>query len=39
MLKLAGVDIEKEKEMTDYNGMSFPFGPKILLDPTFAITF
>ena len=28
-----------ETEKTDYNGMSFAFGPKILLDPTFAITF
>ena len=38
MLKLAGVEIDNETEKTDYNGMSFPFGPKILLDPTFGIT-
>jgi hypothetical protein len=39
MFKIAGVEIETETEKTDYNGMSFAFGPKILLDPTFAITF
>ena len=39
MLKLAGVEVETETEKTNYNGMSFSFGPKILLDPTFAITF
>jgi len=39
MLEIAGVNIEKETEKTDFNGMAFAFGPKILLDPTFAITF
>lgn len=39
MLEIAGVNVERETEKTDFNGMSFAFGPKILLDPTFAITF
>lgn len=39
MLQLAGVDVELETAKTDFNGMSFAFGPKVLLDPTFAITF
>jgi len=39
MLAIAGIEIEKETEKTDYNGMAFAFGPKILLDPTFALTF
>ena len=39
MLKIAGVDLTLETEKKDYNGMAFAFGPKILLDPTFAITY
>jgi len=39
MLELAGVQIDYETEKTDYNGMQFAFGPKVLLDPMFAITF
>ena len=39
MLKIAGVDLALETEKKDYNGMAFAFGPKILLDPTFAITY
>ena len=39
MLETAGIEIERETVKTDYNGMSFAFGPKILLDPTFALTF
>jgi hypothetical protein len=38
MLKIAGVDIDINTDKTDYNGMTFAFGPKILLDPLFAIT-
>ena len=38
MLKIAGVDIDINIDKTDYNGMTFAFGPKILLDPLFAIT-
>ena len=36
MLKLAGVEIDEEKDVSE--GLKFPFGPKILMDPTFAIT-
>lgn len=39
MLETAGVDIEIESEAADYNGMSFAFGPKILLDPQFCLTY
>jgi hypothetical protein len=39
MLTLAGVEIEYQTEKTDYQGVEIAFGPKILLDPTFAITF
>jgi nucleoside-diphosphate kinase len=35
----AGVDIEQHNDKQDFNGMQFAFGPKILMDPTFAITF
>jgi len=33
VLGIAGVNVECETEKTDYNGMCFAFGPKILLDP------
>jgi UDP-sugar pyrophosphorylase len=36
--KIAGVKIEKDTELVDYSGIKLAFGPKILLDPTFAIT-
>lgn len=36
---MAGVDLETERQKTDYNGQVFAFGPKILMDPMFAITF
>lgn len=36
MLKLAGVEIDEEEDVSE--GMQFPFGQKILMDPTFAIT-
>lgn len=39
MLRLAGVEIEENLMKTNYNGMDFAYGPKILLDPMFAITF
>jgi UDP-sugar pyrophosphorylase len=38
MLHIAGVDIDFQKQKVDYNGMQFAFGPKILMDPMFAIT-
>ncbi len=31
--------IEMETQLTDYSGTKIAFGPKILMDPTFAITF
>ena len=39
MLKLAGVDVDFETLKTYYSGVKLAFGPKILIDPTFAITF
>ena len=36
---MIGVDIEKNTSTTEYGGMPLAFGPKILLDPTFGITF
>jgi UDP-sugar pyrophosphorylase len=39
MLALAGVKVEEATEKTDFNGMQFAFGPKVLMDPMFAITF
>lgn len=38
MLKLAGVSIELENKKQDYCGVKLAFGPKILIDPMFAIT-
>lgn len=37
VLAIAGVDIDQRPAAPDFTG--FSFGPKILLDPTFAITF
>lgn len=39
MLELAGVAVERPTQATDFNGMNFAFGPKVLLDPRAAITF
>ena len=39
IMGLAGVNVEKSTEKQDFNGMQFCFGPKVLMDPTFAITF
>jgi len=39
VLSIAGVTIEEQKEKEDFNGMQFAFGPKILMDPRFGITF
>lgn len=39
MLELAGVAVERPAQATDFNGMNFAFGPKVLLDPRAAITF
>ena len=36
--EVAGVQIEKETETKEYSGFKVAFGPKILLDPTFAYT-
>lgn len=38
MLELVGVNIEYATEKQSYHGMQFAFGPKVLLDPSFAIT-
>ena len=38
MLTIAGVEIDYAKDKENYNGMQFAFGPKVLIDPTFAIT-
>jgi UDP-sugar pyrophosphorylase len=39
VLTIAGVTIEEQNEKEDFNGMQFAFGPKILMDPRFGITF
>ena len=38
MLELVGVNIDYSTQPEDYNGIKLAFGPKILLDPTFALT-
>ena len=39
MLGLAGVTIKNEKQITtDCCGIEFKFGPKILIEPSFALT-
>lgn len=38
MLKIAGVQVELSDMKEDFNGMQFAFGPKVLIDPMFAIT-
>ena len=36
--QVAGVQVQKETEAQEYAGFKVAFGPKILLDPTFALT-
>lgn len=38
MLRIAGVDIAESTTETDCAGIKFNFGPKILLEPSFALT-
>lgn len=38
LASIGGVNIIEEKEAHDYQGIKLAFGPKILIDPTFAIT-
>lgn len=38
MLELVGVHIDYNTEPENYNGIQLAFGPKVLLDPTFALT-
>ncbi len=37
MLRIAGVDIPEQTVETDCAGIPFKFGPKILLEPNFAL--
>jgi UDP-sugar pyrophosphorylase len=39
MLEKVGVQINRETEVTNYQGVKLAFGPRILLDPTFSLTF
>jgi hypothetical protein len=39
ILEKIGVKIEKNTDIVDYSGLKIAFGPKILLDPTFAISY
>lgn len=39
MLEKVGVEIDYETEKTDFGGVHLAFGPKILMDPMFAISF
>ncbi len=39
MLELAKVKIERQTEVTEYAGVKVSFGPKILMHPSFALTF
>jgi UDP-sugar pyrophosphorylase len=38
MLELIGVKINRATETTDCSGILLPFGPKIVLEPSFALT-
>ena len=38
MLRIAGVDIPDSSTATDCAGIPMNFGPKILLEPSFALT-
>lgn len=39
MLSIAGVDLTTSSDAVDYEGCAWAFGPKILLDPMFALTY
>ena len=39
MIAIAGQDVKLQQEKSDFNGMQFAFGPKVVMDPMFAITF
>mmetsp|Transcript_24991 Transcript_24991/g.24454 ORF Transcript_24991/g.24454 Transcript_24991/m.24454 type:complete len:111 (-) Transcript_24991:236-568(-) len=39
VLEKAGVTVERNTEVQDFEGIKLAFGPMIVLDPTFAITF
>lgn len=39
MLIKAGVNVELQQEKQDYEGVSLAFGPKVLVHPSFALTF
>ena len=36
--KVLGVQIERQDQLEDYSGIKLAFGPKIVLDPTFALS-
>jgi len=38
MLELAGVSIERETNLTNCAGVEFAFGPKSVIEPSFALT-
>ena len=38
MLEIAGVKIDRQKKATDCAGIPFNFGPKVLIEPSFALT-
>lgn len=39
MLELAGVKIERSEDAQEFAGIPWKFGPKIMLEPSFALTF
>jgi hypothetical protein len=39
VLEKLGVEIERATEPVDYSGIKVTFGPRILIDPSFGITF
>jgi len=39
MIAAAGHDVQLSSEKSNFNGMQFAFGPKVVMDPMFAITF
>lgn len=38
MLEIAGVKVERESEVQEYGGINLKFGPKVFIDPSFALT-
>ena len=38
MLELAGVEIHRETELTEFGGIKFAFGPKVFIHPSFALS-